>query len=278
MFKSRIRKGNRLVDGHQLFTYEYNRKGEPTLLLHGGLSSTESWDWTVLPALKGRQVFAYDRSAHGRTASREGFYHFEFQTKEAIAFIEEVIKEPVHLLGWSDGGIISLMVALKRPDLVRSIVSIGTNFHYSATPQFEEEVVIELSDEDRARWAEKSPEPAHMQEVIIRKAYEVWKSEPTMTINDLAKISCPVLVLCGDDEPFSNQHTVELYESLPNAQLAIVPGTSHAVVKEKPETVQSIIRNFNKGLKVNNGFVFTKMPNLRKAQQERLLEQSDSKE
>jgi pimeloyl-ACP methyl ester carboxylesterase len=278
MFKSRIRKGNRLVDGHQLFTYEYNRKGESTLLLHGGLSSTESWDWTVLPALKGRQVFAYDRSAHGRTASREGFYHFEFQTKEAIAFIEEVIKEPVHLLGWSDGGIISLMVALKRPDLVRSIVSIGTNFHYSATPQFEEEVVIELSDEDRARWAEKSPEPAHMQEVIIRKAYEVWKSEPNMSTSDLASITCPVLVLCGDDEPFSNQHTVELYESLPNAQLAIVPGTSHAVVKEKPETVQSIIKNFNKGLKVNNGFVFTKMPNLRKAQQERLLEQSDSKE
>jgi pimeloyl-ACP methyl ester carboxylesterase len=117
-----------------------------------------------------------------------------------------------------------------------------------------------------------------MQEVIIRKAYEVWKSEPNMSTEDLKKINCPVLVLCGDDEPFSNQHTVELYESLPNAQLAIVPGTSHAVVKEKPETVQSIIKNFNKGLKVNNGFVFTKMPNLRKAQQERLLEQSDSKE
>ena len=277
-FKFRVKKGNRLVDGHQLFTYEYNRHGEATLLLHGGLSSTESWDWTILPALKGRHVFAYDRSAHGRTASREGYYHFDFQTREAIAFIEEVIKEPVHLIGWSDGGIISLLIALKRPDLVRSIVSIGTNFHYSATPQFEEEVVIELTDEDRARWAEKSPEPPHMQEVIIRKAYEVWKSEPTMTTEDLRKIYCPVMVLCGDDEPFSNLHTVELYESLPNAQLAIVPGTSHAVVKEKPETVQSIIRNFNKGLKVNNGFPFTKMPIIRKAQQERLLEQSDSLE
>ena len=109
-----------------------------------------------------------------------------------------------------------------------------------------------------------------MQEVIIRKAYEVWKSEPTMTTSDLAKITCPVLVMAGDDEPFSNQHTVELFEALPNAQLAIVPGSSHAVVKEKPETVQSIIRTFNKGLNVNNGFPFTKMPNLRKDQQEYL--------
>ena len=116
MFKSRVKKGNRLVGGHQLFTYEYSRKGEPTLLLHGGLSSTESWDWSILPALKKRHVFAYDRSAHGRTASREGYYHFEFQTKEAIEFIEEIIKEPVHLIGWSDGGIIALLVAIKRPD------------------------------------------------------------------------------------------------------------------------------------------------------------------
>ena len=143
---------------------------------------------------------------------------------------------------------------------------------------FEAEPVIELTEEDRARWAERSPDPAHMQEVIIRKAHAVWKSEPNMDKTDLANIKCPVLVLCGDDEPFSNHHTVDLYEALPNAQLAIVPGASHAVVKEKPETVQSIIRQFNQGLKTNNGFPFTKMPNLRKAQQERLLEQPDSLE
>jgi pimeloyl-ACP methyl ester carboxylesterase len=274
----RAKKGNRKVIGHELFTYEYSKRGEATLLLHGGLSSTESWDWTILPALKGRHIFAYDRSAHGRTASRAGYYHFDFQTDEAIEFITEVIGEQVHLIGWSDGGIISLLVALKRPDLVRSIVSIGTNFHYSAVSHFEEDPVIELTEEDRARWAERSPEPAHMQEVIIRKAYSVWRSEPNMTSEQLSKISCPVLVLCGDDEPFSNQHTVELYESLPNAQMAIVPGTSHAVVKEKPETVQSIIKNFNKGLNKNNGFPFTKMPRLRKERQERLLEQSDFEE
>ena len=278
MFKSRVKKGNRLVGGHQLFTYEYSRKGEPTLLLHGGLSSTESWDWSILPALKKRHVFAYDRSAHGRTASREGYYHFEFQSKEAIEFIEEIIKSPVHLIGWSDGGIIALLIAIKRPDLVKSIVSIGTNFHYEAVSHFEEEPVIELTEEDRKRWQERSPEPAHMQEVIIRKAYAVWRNEPNMTKAELSSITCPVLVLCGDDEPFSNHHTVDLFEALPNAQMAIVPGASHAVVKEKPETVQSIIRTFNKGLNKNSGFPFTKHPRIRKERQERLLEQSASEE
>ena len=247
-FKGSIKKGYRKVNGRDLFTYEYSKRGDATLLLHGGLSSTESWDWSILPALKGRHTFAYDRSAHGRSAAHEGYYHFEFQTNEAIAFIEEIVGEPVHLIGWSDGGIISLMIALKRPDLVRSIVSIGTNFHYSAVPQFEDEPIIELTDEDRAKWAARSPEAPHMQEVIIRKAYEVWRKEPNMTTEDLARIECPVLVLCGDQEPFSNTHTVELFEALPNAQLAIVPNATHAVMKEKPKTVQSIIKNFNKAL------------------------------
>lgn len=278
MFKSRIKKGYRQVHGHQIYSYQYTKSGEATLLLHGGLSSTESWDWSILPALKGRKVFAYDRSAHGRTASREGYYHFEFQTTEAIAFIDEVIQEPVHLVGWSDGGIISLMIALKRPDLVRSIISIGTNFHWDVDLPFEEEPVIELTEEDRKRWQEKSPEPAHMQEVIIRKAYQVWKIEPNMTSEELKEITCPVLVLCGDDEPFSNHHSVDLFESLANAQMAIIPGASHGVVKEQPEIVQSIIKRFNQGLKQNNGFVFTKMPRIRKAQQEHLLEQPDSLE
>lgn len=271
----RKKQGYREVAGHNLFTYEYSKKGPATLLLHGGLSSTESWDWTILPALKGRHIFAYDRSAHGRTASRAGYYHFDFQTDEAIEFITEVIGEPVHLIGWSDGGIIALMIALKRPDLVRSIISIGTNYHYSAVPQFEEEPVIELSEADRASWAARSPEPADMQEVIIRKAYSVWRSEPTMDTNDLAKITCPVLVLCGDDEPFSNRHTIELFEALPNAQLAIVPGASHAVVKEQPKTVQSIIRKFNKSLATNDGFPVTKMPRLRKERQDSMAQASD---
>ena len=57
--------------GHSIWSTEYQGKGEPVLLLHGGLSSTESWDYLVLPALKRRHVFAYDRTAHGRTKLRE---------------------------------------------------------------------------------------------------------------------------------------------------------------------------------------------------------------
>ena len=247
--------------GHQVWSVQWRDKGEPVLFLHGGLSSTESWDYTILPAVqKTHHPFAYDRSAHGRTGSREGFYHFQFQTDEAIAYIEDVIKGPAHLIGWSDGGIIALMVALKRPDLVKSIVAIGANYHWdSGLPFNDAPPEITITEEDAANFAARSPDPAHMQEVIIRKAYEVWAVEPTMTTSDLALISCPVLVLTGDDEPFSNHHTIELYESLQDGRLAIIPGSSHFVVKEKPEVVQAHIRDFYR----NQNYPETKWPRLR---------------
>ena len=105
-----------------------------------------------------------------------------------------------------------------------------------------------------------------MQEVIIRKAYEVWNSEPTMTTSDLAQINCPVLVLTGDDEPFSNHHTIELYEAISNARLAIVPRTSHFVVKERPQIVQALIRDFYRNL----DYPMTTWPRLRSEMTEKL--------
>ena len=230
--------------GHKVWSVEGEDNGAPLLLLHGGLSSTESFDWQVMPAVGHRfHVYGYDRTAHGRTPVREGYYHFDFQTDEAISYIEDVIGGPTHIIGHSDGRIIALMVALKRPDLVLSIVAGGTNYHWDCGLDFFDEPII-ISEEDKAKFAERSPEPAYMQEVIIKKAYEIWAKEPNMTQAQISTITCPVLVLNGDDEPFDNHHGIDLYEALPNGRLAIIPGTSHAVLKEKNEICLAIITDF----------------------------------
>jgi pimeloyl-ACP methyl ester carboxylesterase len=247
--------------GHPTWSKEWTDNGDPALLLHGGLSATEDWDFTILPAIeKTHHPFAYDRIAHGRTGIRDGFYHFDFQSEEAIAYLEDVISAPAHLLGWSDGGIIALMVAIKRPDLVKSIVAIGTNFNFDAgfpIAAFEPEIII--SEEDALEFAERSPDPADMQEVIIEKAYEVWRTEPKMTVADLAAITCPVLVLTGDDEPFSNHHTVDLYQALPNGRLAIIPAASHYLVHERTAMMNLMVTDFYQ----HQEFPITKDPRLR---------------
>jgi pimeloyl-ACP methyl ester carboxylesterase len=231
------------VDGHDLYCYEWENDGEAVVLLHGGLSKTSSWDYLLVPALEDDfHVFAYDRTAHGFTGDRAGSLHFEFQAKEAIAYLETVVKEPAHLVGSSDGAIIALMVAIARPDLVKSIISIGGNFHHSGVEADMGEPSV--SEEDLAEYTLVSPDAPHTLLEKITRMFKIWKHEPDISIKELSEIQCPVLVVSGDDDVITLAHTQELYEALALGQLAVLPGTSHGLVKEKPELFNAIMMQF----------------------------------
>jgi pimeloyl-ACP methyl ester carboxylesterase len=229
--------------GHDVFTFQWSKRGEPLVILHGGLSHSEKTKKYLLPAVKRNfKVFAYDRTGHGRTANQKGSFHFNFQTKELIAFLEDVVKEPAHLIGISDGANIAIMAAIARPELIRSVVSIGGNTTASQIRmKFGKP---EVSAESQAEHDRISPD--HPSELIkkVATAFKVWKSEPSIAITKLAKIKCPVLVLAGDDDVISAKESEKIYQAITNARLAIVPGSSHAVIKEKTELVQALLKDF----------------------------------
>jgi pimeloyl-ACP methyl ester carboxylesterase len=229
--------------GHNVFTFQWSKRGEPLVILHGGLSHSEKTKKYLLPAVKRDfKVFAYDRTGHGRTANQKGSFHFNFQTKELIAFLEDVVKEPAHLIGISDGANIAIMAAIARPELIRSVVSIGGNTTASQIRmKFGKP---EVSAESQAEHDRISPD--HPSELIkkVATAFKVWKSEPSIAITKLAKIKCPVLVLAGDDDVISAKESEKIYQAITNARLAIVPGSSHAVIKEKTELVQALLKDF----------------------------------
>jgi pimeloyl-ACP methyl ester carboxylesterase len=229
--------------GHNVFTFQWSKRGEPLVILHGGLSHSEKTKKYLLPAVKRDfKVFAYDRTGHGRTANQKGSFHFNFQTKELIAFLEDVVKEPAHLIGISDGANIAIMTAIARPELIRSVVSIGGNTTASQIRmKFGKP---EVSAESQAEHDRISPD--HPSELIkkVATAFKVWKSEPSIAITKLAKIKCPVLVLAGDDDVISAKESEKIYQAITNARLAIVPGSSHAVIKEKTELVQALLKDF----------------------------------
>ena len=229
--------------GHQIYSYEWDHEGESVLLLHGGLSKTSSWDYILVPALEDDfHIYGYDRTGHGFTGDQPGSLHFEFQCDEAIAYLEDVVKEPAHLIGYSDGGIIALMVAIKRPELVKSIVAIGANYHFSAPLSDFAEAFV--SEEDQAEYNLISPDAPHTLLEKIKRMNEIWKTEPDISRAELASIQCPVLVMAGDDDVIKHEHTISLYEALPLGQLAIIPGTSHGLVKEKPALMMANILQF----------------------------------
>jgi pimeloyl-ACP methyl ester carboxylesterase len=159
-----------------------------------------------------------------------------------------------------------LIAAIKRPDLIKSLVGIGMNYTYKSGISFDLNNVS-ASDEEKLEFAKLSKQDPELLLTIIRKAFKVWATEPKLKLKQLKKIQCPVLVLAGDDEPFTSQLTTQMYEAIPNGRLAIIPGASHALVKEKPKMMQAVIKDFYKSL----DFPITKMPNRRKKKQAEIL-------
>lgn len=231
---------------------------EAVVLLHGGMSQSEGFDGRLLPAVTGFDVFSYDRAGHGRSPDQPGSFHFDFQYKEAVAYLEDVIKKPTHLIGFSDGGIISLLVAIRRPDLVKTITLIGANYHYKAgLPPIKAWTPDEA---ERGKYAHFSPDAPETLVLKIKKMVKIWATEPTMSKKDLKKIKCAALVIAGDDDMASLQHTNEIYESIKNSRLAIIPGASHLIDKDQPEILNKIIRDFL----INHEYPTTLMPVRRK--------------
>ena len=116
--------------GHPTWVHVDGDQGETVLLLHGGLSNSDAMLETIgRPLGRTYRLAAFDRRGHGRTADTGEPFHYSAMADETIAFLEH-LGGPAHLVGWSDGGIVALLVALRRPDLVGRIVAIGANYHF----------------------------------------------------------------------------------------------------------------------------------------------------
>ena len=219
---------------------------KPTLvLLHGGMSSSASLLRTVAPRLaKDFRIAAFDRRGHGRTPDTDEAFHYSSVADETVAFIER-LGVKVHLLGHSDGGVVALLVAMRRPDLVRRVVVVGTNYHFTGlydVPEFP--LKGPVFKQWRREYARLSPDGKKHARVVVGKALTLFATEPTLSCDDLATIKAPVLVMSGDDDVVKLSHTCSMYESFRTAQLAVVPGTSHGVLKERNKLSVRLIRRF----------------------------------
>lgn len=233
---------------------------ETVLLLHGGLSNSDALlDSIGGPLGERRRVAAFDRRGHGRTADTPDAFHYESMVDETIAFIEH-IGGPVHIVGWSDGGIVGLLLALRRPELVGRLVAIGTNYHWNVLPELagaaatDDAGVDETPDPDAgdsgvvalmsAAYAERSPDGPDHFAVVAAKGFHLFGIEPELTAEELAKVTVPVLVMAGDDDFVPLSHTAAFFAGLPEAQLAIVPGASHGLPMEHPQEIVGLIERF----------------------------------
>jgi pimeloyl-ACP methyl ester carboxylesterase len=240
--------------------YEVEGQGEPLLLLHGGFCTNETWGPQRADFAADHRTFLPERRAHGHTPDVEGPLSYHDMAEDTIDFLSSVVGGPAHLVGWSDGGIVALLVAIARPDIVRKIVVTGANF--KPTPQIGMAEGLDELDADapememfRSMYEAASPDGAEHWPVVVGKMVEMFRTEPDIPIEDLGSIGAPTLVLVGDDDFVPLEHTIELYRAIPNSELAVVPGTSHAHFMEKPSLVNRIVLEF-----LDNDPVPTMMP------------------
>lgn len=102
--------------------HEVEGKGDPLLLLHGGFCTNETRGPQRRDFAAAYRVFLPDRRAHEHTPDVEGPLSYHDTASDTIDFINSVVAKPVHWMGWSDGGIVGLLVAIARPDLVRKFM------------------------------------------------------------------------------------------------------------------------------------------------------------
>lgn len=234
-----------LLDGVRTWYEEYG-EGDPLVLLHPGGAGVDARAFgpNVGPLAAHFRVYTPERRAHGHTPDVAGPITFDAMASDTIAFIETVVGRRTHVVGNSDGAIVGLLVALRRPDLIDRLVLVAGVFHFNGwLPQ-----VIDPSNEPPAFLArlyeEVSPDPAGHYQVVVDKLARMHREEPTLDADDLSELRSRTLVMVGDDDEVRLEHALAMYRGIPDAELMVVPGTSHGLLVEKPELCNDIIRGF----------------------------------
>lgn len=227
--------------------YDERGEGEPLVLLHGGVVDARFFDQNIGPLAERFHVYAVDLRGHGHTGDVEGPFTYDALLQDTIEFIEKVVGGPAHLVGHSVGAAVSMFVALRRPDLVRKLAMVSSGFHHSAEigSGGGEEIDVEPVVAAFGRsYGEVSPDGEEHYPDVVRKVFEMGAREPELEASDLSGIRNRTLVMAADDDIIPLEHTVEMYRAIPNSELAVVPGTSHFLLQEKPALCNAIIIDF----------------------------------
>jgi pimeloyl-ACP methyl ester carboxylesterase len=163
---------------------------------------------------------------------------------DTVAFAEALGLGRVHLVGHSDGANVALLVALARPDLVDRLVLISGNYHSSGLVDVLDLGELATNEFFVDAYAQVSPDGRDHFPEVVAKVSRMVATEPTLSAEDLGQVSARTLIMAADDDAILAEHTLAMFRAIPDAELAIVPGTSHALIIEKPGLCNQIMIDF----------------------------------
>ena len=244
-FSSQFRGAHRAnVNGISLY-YEIYGQGPPVLVLHGAGAFLESMHYFITALAPGHTVIAVDSRGQGRSTDSSTPLTYAAMGGDMIALMDTLHLKQADVVGWSDGGIVGLDMAMKHPGRVRRLVAIGANYDTAGldAKQMTPAMLDAQTRQIKPLYDLIAPDPAHFP-AMVKKIETMIATEPHYALADLGRIRARVLVVAGEHDLILRRHTDAMAQAIPGAKEIIVPGASHIGPLEQPDTYNRLVLEF----------------------------------
>jgi pimeloyl-ACP methyl ester carboxylesterase len=236
------------TNGARIYYATYG-KGPPVVLLHGGLANSNYWAGQIGPLARQHRVIVIDSRGHGRSSRDARPYSYELMAGDVLAVMDELGIRKSAIVGWSDGAIIGLVLAMQHPARVTRVFAFAANMDPSGVELSgtERPPFSTFVERARADYARLSPTPDGF-DAFLGAIGKMWEHEPNYKAADLATIRVPVAIVDGDrDEVIKAEHTRYLARSIPRARLIWLRDLSHFALLQDPAAFNAAVLGFLDG-------------------------------
>lgn len=211
--------------------------GFPLILLHGNGEDCAYFTRQIDSFSENFHVIALDTRGHGQTPRGEAPFTIRQFAEDLLAFMDQHNIEKAHLLGFSDGGNIAMVFALKYPERVGKLILNGANLDASGVKR-KIQIPIEIGYRMAKLFAGRSPKAKKNAEML-----GLMVNDPNVKVEELSRIQNKTLVIAGDNDMIKDQHTRLIAQSIPGAELCILQG-NHFIANKNPQSFNEAVSRF----------------------------------
>lgn len=227
--------------------YAVTGTGDPVVLVHGGDANSEHWAFQVHALADQYQVILLDSRGHGRSPYSGFPLAYAQLADDVLALLDHLGIARADLVGWSDGGIIGIDIALRHPERLRKVVAFGANADldgYRTDTGDEGAIIYAFGAHNDLDYARLSPAPDQHAAMVVALR-QMWESEPAYSAEQLRTVTTPFLIMAGaNEEIIAEPHTRYLAETIPGAELALIPNCGHFGHMQEPEAFNAAMLAF----------------------------------
>lgn len=237
------------IRGFKMYCEVYGQ-GQPLLIIHGNHGSINNFIYQIPYFSKRYKVIIADSRAQGKSTDNTDSLTYEMMADDYAALLEAMKIDSAYVIGWSDGGINGLLLAIRHPEKVKKLAITGANLvpDTTAVPQEVWDIALPAYNELK----NKSNKTAADQNEY--KLYRLLAEQPHISLEQLQSITCPTLVIGGDHDVIKEEHTMLIYKNIPKAYLWILPASGHATpVIYKDDFNKVVDRFFSKPYRTIRG-------------------------